>query len=64
MTPRLLDLRESVSPLGLSPAQRGFTLIELVMVSILVGVLAVFVAPRLLDTRDIHARGLHDETLA
>lgn len=34
------------------------------MVLILVGVLAVFVAPRLLDTRDVHARGLHDETLA
>ncbi len=34
------------------------------MVLVLVGVLAVFVAPRLLATSDIHARGFHDETLA
>ena len=44
--------------------QRGFTMIELVMVLILLGVLAVFAAPRFLATSDIQARGLHDETLA
>ncbi len=41
----------------------GFTLIELIMVLVLVGVLAVFVAPRL-NTKDFEARGFHDETLA
>ena len=44
-------------------AVRGFTLVELVMVIVLVGVLAVFVAPRL-SNADFHARGFHDENLA
>lgn len=34
------------------------------MVIVLVGVLAVFAAPRLLDSADFNARGFHDETLA
>lgn len=41
----------------------GFTLIELVMVILILGLLAVFIAPRL-DPRDYEARGFHDETLA
>jgi MSHA pilin protein MshC len=41
----------------------GFTLIELIMVLVLAGVLAVFVAPRL-NVSDFFARGFHDETLA
>lgn len=43
--------------------QNGFTLIELIMVIVLLGVLAVFVAPRI-NTTDFDARGFHDETLA
>lgn len=43
--------------------QRGFTLVELVMVMVLIGVLAVFVAPRI-NTTNFNARGFHDETLA
>ncbi len=65
MTP-CLD-HQSGGPLsgqGRARLQRGFTLIELVMVLVLVGVLAVFAAPRLLATSDINARGFHDETLA
>ena len=38
-------------------------MIELIMVMVLVGVLAVFVAPRI-NSSDFNARGFHDETLA
>lgn len=41
----------------------GFTLIELVMVILILGLLAVFIAPRI-DPRDYEARGFYDETLA
>jgi len=44
--------------------QRGFTLIELIMVMIILGVLAVFAAPRIFNTSDFYARGFHDETLS
>ena len=42
----------------------GFTLIELIMVIVLLGVLAVFAAPRFFNGTDFNARGFHDETLA
>ncbi len=41
----------------------GFTLIEMIMVIVILGVLAVFVAPRMMGTSDFYARGFHDETL-
>ena len=44
--------------------QCGFTLIELIMVIVLIGVLAVFAAPRIFKSDDFNARGFHDETLA
>ena len=44
--------------------QRGFTLIELIMVIVMLGVLAVFAVPRMLNTGDFNARGFHDETLS
>lgn len=44
--------------------QPGFTLIELIMVLVIMGVLAVFAAPRLFNRADFDARGFHDETLA
>ena len=43
---------------------RGFTLIELVMVIVMLGILAVFVAPKFISTSVFNARGFHDETLA
>jgi MSHA pilin protein MshC len=50
------------APIGSSG--RGFTLIELIMVIVILGVLAVFAAPRIFNTGDFSARGFHDETLA
>jgi len=44
--------------------QRGFTLIELIMVIVMLGILAVYAAPRMFNTGDFYARGFHDETLA
>lgn len=43
---------------------RGFTLIELVMVLVMLGVLAVFAAPRVFNRSDFEARGFHDQTLS
>jgi MSHA pilin protein MshC len=43
---------------------RGFTLVELIMVLVLTGVLAVFAAPRIFNSTDFYARGFHDETMA
>ncbi|MDP3700936.1 MAG: type II secretion system protein [Hylemonella sp.] len=54
---RTQTTRSSLSSCG------GFTLIELVMVILLIGILAVFVGPRF-DERIFAARGFHDETLA
>lgn len=43
---------------------RGFTLIELIMVVVMLGVLAVVAAPRIFNNTDFNARGFHEETLA
>ena len=57
---RLVLVRSSRSASG----QWGFTLIELIMVVIMLGILSVFAAPRIFDTDSFNARGFHDETLA
>jgi MSHA pilin protein MshC len=44
--------------------QRGFTLIELVMVMVVLGVLAAVAAPRIFNISGFNARGFHDQTLA
>lgn len=49
-------------PLSSRPA--GFTLVELVVTLIIVGVLAAFVAPRFFGTHGFEERGFHDETLS
>lgn len=43
---------------------RGFTLVELIIVIVLLGVLAVYAVPRMLNSNDFNARGFHDVTLA
>jgi MSHA pilin protein MshC len=47
-----------------SAQQRGFTLIELIMVIVMLGILSIYAAPRMFNTGDFYARGFHDETLA
>jgi len=60
----LSDLTASIRPYGGNVDQRGFTMIELIMVIVILGVLAVYAAPRMFNNNDIYARGFHDETLA
>jgi MSHA pilin protein MshC len=54
----------SVDPRHGPHGQDGFTLIELIMVIVMLGVLAVFAAPRIFNTGDFSARGFHDETMS
>ncbi len=49
---------------GAHGKQFGFTLVELVMVIIILGVLAVYAAPRMFDTSAVNSRGFHDSALA
>lgn len=44
--------------------QRGFTLIELVMTMVIIGILAVFVAPRFFDANIFQSRGFADQVQA
>ncbi|NBW49793.1 MAG: prepilin-type N-terminal cleavage/methylation domain-containing protein [Betaproteobacteria bacterium] len=44
--------------------QAGFTLVELVMVIVLLGILSVYAAPRILNSGDFYARGFHDQSMA
>lgn len=60
----LATVCKSQSPAVAASRQRGFTLVELVMVLVILGVLAVFALPRMLGSSDTAARGLHDSTLS
>lgn len=46
------------------PFVRGFTLIELTLVLVLLGVLAAYAVPRIFNRSDFDARGMHDMTMA
>ncbi len=43
---------------------KGFTLIELIVVIVILAVLSIYAAPRMFNSADFSARGFHDETLA
>jgi MSHA pilin protein MshC len=49
---------------GRRAVKRGFTLVELIMVIVILGVLAVYAVPRMFNSGDFYARGFHDESLA
>ena len=54
----------SSHPIPGSVVQRGFTLVELVMTMVIVGILAVVVAPRFFDTNVFQSRGFADQVQA
>lgn len=43
---------------------KGFTLIELIMVMVIVAVLAIAAIPRFIDRQSFEARGFYDQTLS
>lgn len=45
-------------------AMRGFTLIELIMTMVIIGILAVYAAPRFLDSSVFQSRGFSDQVQA
>lgn len=44
--------------------ERGFTLVELIVIMIVLGILAVVILPRFADNASFDARGFHDQTVS
>jgi len=51
-------------PMRAAEKQRGFTLVELVVVIVMIGILAVYVAPRFFDASIFKSRGFADQVQA
>ncbi|BDT70713.1 hypothetical protein os4_02200 [Comamonadaceae bacterium OS-4] len=62
--PVSLDFALESMPASRGRRMRGFTLVELVMVIVLLGVLSVYAVPRMINTGDFYARGFHDQSMA
>lgn len=55
------ETKPYLSGLRIAVDQRGFTLIELVTILVIVGIMAVFVAPRFFNTNVFQSRGFSDQ---
>lgn len=53
-----------MSGLRMPYRQRGFTMVELITVMVIIGILAVVAVPRFLSQRDFEARSFSDQTLS
>lgn len=60
----LLALRVSTRARCIAVYQRGFTLVELIMAMVIIGILAAVVAPRFFDNNVFQSRGFSDQVQA
>jgi MSHA pilin protein MshC len=60
---KLFDLAH-IRQASAGAAQRGFTLIELIMVMVMLGVLSAVAGPKIFNASVFNVRGFHDQTLA
>jgi MSHA pilin protein MshC len=57
------SLKKRYEPINSLKRQHGFTMIELIMVLLIVGILAAFVAPRFIGRQAFDTHGFHNQTL-
>lgn len=60
----ILQSAPSGVEVGVGDKQRGFTLIELIAVMVIVGILAAFAAPRMFNANAFQSRGFSDQVQA